>query len=532
MALKPVTSRVSQATAAAVEVKRGLIDTLKPPPAKAPAPSAFSAAQGPDTRPRAPWSGRAQVLASRALEAAKGTTGDAAIRKAVEALATDPSIAGASLSVSVAALHGGPVIAARGASDDLNPASNSKLATASFAMAVLGADHRFETPFQLDGAGRLCVVGNFDPSLTPARLLDAARALKASGVHTLAGVTLDNSALEGTRTPAHFAEAGDADWEFLAPPEALSVDKNLVWLEVTPGEREGEAGRIRVDQGAFEIRDGVTTLPGGSEFHLRVDEQDVHGTLVRNAKGQAIIDVTGDIASSYTKGKALKMKSPDPVASFADKLLAALQQAGIEVKGPVLSGKAPADARTVFTSRSAPLAELLKASIAESNAFDHEMYALAAARAQRGSPTISLEQATAELGTFLHREVGLESFRFDNASGIGNANRLSSDDVLKILRKDAQDPRFRPIFDGLARPGQPGSTLGTRMLGTPAEGSLRAKTGTLGRIVALSGVVGFDGPRPLGFSVLLNGLEKGAPGRETGRAFVDAMGIVLATLNA
>ena len=532
MALKPVTTRPTPSAAPAVEVKRGLIDTLKPPPPKAAAPATFSATQGPDTRPRAPWAGRAQLLASRALDAAKGATGDAAIRKAVEALAADPSIAGAKLSVSVGALNGGPVIAARGAGDDLNPASNSKLATATFAMAVLGANHRFETPFQLDGAGNLCVVGNFDPSLNPERLLEAAKALKASGVSSVAGITLDNSALVGSRTPAHFEEAGDADWDFLAPPEALSVDKNLVWLEVKPGEQAGDAGRIRVDQGAFEIRDGVTTLPAQSEFHLRVDEQDVKGTLVRNAKGQAIIEVTGDIASSYTKGKALKMKSPDPVASFADKLTAALRQAGIEVQGPVVSGKAPADARTVFTSRSAPLQELLKTSIAESNAFDHEMYALAAARAQRKSPTISIDGATAELGKFLQREVGLESFRFDNASGIGNANRLSSDDVLKILRKDAQDPRFRPIFEGLARPGQPGSTLGTRMLGTPAEGSLRAKTGTLGRIVALSGVVGFDGPRPLGFSVLLNGLEKGAPGRETGRAFVDAMGIVLATLNA
>ncbi|MBK7858429.1 MAG: D-alanyl-D-alanine carboxypeptidase/D-alanyl-D-alanine-endopeptidase [Archangiaceae bacterium] len=531
MKARPVGAARLNATT--VEVKRGLAAELaarRVAPPAVEAGTAFSPGAAVDPRPRAPWSPRAQALANRALEAAKGLRGDAAVKKAVEVLAADASVAGARLSLCVGDLRGGAPIVSAGAQDDVNPASNSKLATATFAMAVLGADHRFETPFTLDPEGRLSVIGSFDPSLTTARLEEAARALKAAGVTEVSGITLDNGRLEGTRRPDHFAEAGDADWEFLASPEALSVDKNLVYLNVTPADAAGRKARIEVDQGAFEIRNSTRTSAPNREFHLGVDELDQRGELIRDRDGQAIIEVVGDIAQSYTRGKPLKMKSPDPVAGFSDKLVSALRSAGISVDGPVSQGRASPEGRTVFTSTSAPLAELMRTSIAESNAFDHEMYALAAGLKQRGGESITIDGATAELGRFLHQELGLETFRFDNASGIGNANRLSSSDVLAILRADAANPRFRPILDGLARPGLERSTLATRMLGTPAEQSLRAKTGTLSRIVALSGVVGLESDAPLAFSVLLNALQPGTEGRETGRAFVDAFGTVLATL--
>lgn len=510
---------VNAATPPATTFKPGLVN--------------LSPSDAPASRPEAPWSAQAKVMANEAIAAATraGLTGDAAIKKAVEVLSQAPIAKDAKLSVNISEIGKTPRAITRGNADvDLNPASNSKLATASYALARLGNDFVFETPLRMDAGGNLYVQGSFDPSITAERLAEAAKALAASGVKSVGNVVIDNSRLEGSRTPSQFDKAGDSDYEFLARPEAFSVDKNLVEVTIRPGEHAGDAAQVSLDDTAFAVDSEVHTTDAGAQFKIGVDERDVHGTLVRNDRGQGVIQVWGDIAQDYLKGKVLKMKSPDVNATSSDKLLTALRTAGIQVKGSTSVGVTPSEAKTVFTMKSAPLKDLLRESIAQSNAFDHEMYALAASAHESKDGRTSLDNGLRGISGFLKDEVGLADFRMRNASGIGNANRLSANDMVELVNRAATDPRFHAIAEGLARPGLAGSTLATRMLNTPAETRLSAKTGTLTGIIALSGIVQAQDGRQLAFSSLLNGLPKGAPGREGGRAFVDALGIVLASL--
>lgn len=501
-----------------------------------------------DSRPRAPWSARARQLANEALSAARGLSPDAALQAALKHLLACPELKDARLSLGVRDLGRGAVLFGETPERIVNPASNSKLATAMFALDALGPEFRFHTPWKVDAKGTLYLVGSFDPSLTSDALVATARALRQAGVQTVRGVVLDNGRLEGGRVPKHFEEAGDEDWDYLARPEALSVDRNLVEITVSPS-APGQPASVQGNQQAFAYKGEVGTIGPGEKFKVGVDEEnEANGALVRNARGQPIIDVTGNIAADYTKTKVLKMKSPDPVASFGDRLKAALAEAGIVLEGEVREGVAPPEAVEKVANVSKPLRELLQVSIAESNAFDLEMLLLAASARRNAtaagpaeSPAVedgtglghtSLEQSVQQLNAFLHTTLALSpGLRMENGSGIGRANFLCANDVLAILQRAHDDARYRPLLDALARPGQGGTTLVTRMLGTPAEGRLRAKTGTLTGAVALSGTVVAQDGRELGFSALVNRLPPGQVGREAGRAVMDALGIVLASLS-
>lgn len=109
------------------------------------------------------------------MAAAAGKQGDAAVRAALDRLLQAPEVSGARVALAVSELSGASSILRRGADRILNPASNSKLVTASFVLSVLGPEFRFQTPWMVDAQGRLHLVGSFDPSITSEALLEAAR---------------------------------------------------------------------------------------------------------------------------------------------------------------------------------------------------------------------------------------------------------------------------------------------------------------------------------------------------------------------
>jgi D-alanyl-D-alanine carboxypeptidase/D-alanyl-D-alanine-endopeptidase (penicillin-binding protein 4) len=85
----------------------------------------------------------------------------------------------------------------------LVPASNDKIFSIAAAMALLGTDHRYETPFCLEGPSgpspSLCVSGRADSSLTSVQLAAAVESIANSLAEPTRGirVVLDDSAFSG-----------------------------------------------------------------------------------------------------------------------------------------------------------------------------------------------------------------------------------------------------------------------------------------------------------------------------------------------
>ncbi len=128
--------------------------------------------------------------------------------------------------------------------------------------------------------------------------------------------------------------------------------------------------------------------------------------------------------------------------------------------------------------------------------------------------------------TFLLKEVGArpEDFRIRDGSGLSEENRASPGVMVKTLEYMALSPLWEPFLGTLPEAGTR-RELG-RMYRSPAAGNLRAKTGTLKGVSALSGVVRTRTGERILFSILSNGV----PSTNRAKRAEDQIGIRLASL--
>lgn len=91
----------------------------------------------------------------------------------------------------------------------------------------------------------------------------------------------------------------------------------------------------------------------------------------------------------------------------------------------------------------------------------------------------------------------------ENGSGLYDANRVTAFSVVELLRAAWLDPSIQPEFVAQLSIGGVDGTLHKRFHDLRARRLVRAKTGTLDDVVALSGYVeGAPGKNPLAFSIV------------------------------
>jgi D-alanyl-D-alanine carboxypeptidase/D-alanyl-D-alanine-endopeptidase (penicillin-binding protein 4) len=98
--------------------------------------------------------------------------------------------------------------------------------------------------------------------------------------------------------------------------------------------------------------------------------------------------------------------------------------------------------------------------------------------------------------------------RLGDGSGLEVTNQASCALLAAALRmQDGNSPRLSPLLAVAGRSG----TLSLRLAGTPLEGKLRAKTGSINGVSGLAGYL--DGRRPLSFAFVVNGSFSESAGR-------------------
>ena len=94
-----------------------------------------------------------------------------------------------------------------------------------------------------------------------------------------------------------------------------------------------------------------------------------------------------------------------------------------------------------------------------------------------------------------------------DGSGLSRYDYVTADALAGVLAHVERDDRLRGPFDAsLPIAGRDG-TLSGRMKGTPAEGNVRAKTGSMSNVRALAGYVTTADGEPVVFSILANNFE-------------------------
>jgi D-alanyl-D-alanine carboxypeptidase/D-alanyl-D-alanine-endopeptidase (penicillin-binding protein 4) len=90
-----------------------------------------------------------------------------------------------------------------------------------------------------------------------------------------------------------------------------------------------------------------------------------------------------------------------------------------------------------------------------------------------------------------------------DGSGLSRHDYVTPETVVRVLDAMRQHPEFKSFYDALPIGGVDG-TIRSRMRGTPAQGNVHAKTGTVDKARSLSGYVTTPDGRLLIFSFLCN----------------------------
>jgi D-alanyl-D-alanine carboxypeptidase/D-alanyl-D-alanine-endopeptidase (penicillin-binding protein 4) len=119
-----------------------------------------------------------------------------------------------------------------------------------------------------------------------------------------------------------------------------------------------------------------------------------------------------------------------------------------------------------------------------------------------------------------------DGFVVRDGSGLSRHDYVSPRTIVTVLDAMRRSPDFRLFYDALPIAGVDG-TIRNRMKGTPADGNIHAKTGTLDKARSLSGYVTTADGRMLLFSALANNYT--VPTRRVDQV-TDALGAWLAGL--
>jgi D-alanyl-D-alanine carboxypeptidase/D-alanyl-D-alanine-endopeptidase (penicillin-binding protein 4) len=204
------------------------------------------------------------------------------------------------------------------------------------------------------------------------------------------------------------------------------------------------------------------------------------------------------------------VESPLHYAGYT--LVEALRALRVQVPRRVRLASTPKGAALLASRQSAPLAELLGALGKHSDNFVAEMLLKVLGAERMGLPGRSGLGASAALQTLKRLGVPTSGLQMINGSGLFGNSRVAAGQLARLLVAMYGDPSVRPEFVAqLAVAGVDG-TLTRRLTLLPSPRIVRAKTGTLDDVVALSGyVLGRTPERVLAFSVLCNGIRGKQP---------------------
>jgi D-alanyl-D-alanine carboxypeptidase/D-alanyl-D-alanine-endopeptidase (penicillin-binding protein 4) len=192
---------------------------------------------------------------------------------------------------------------------------------------------------------------------------------------------------------------------------------------------------------------------------------------------------------------------------------------------PPHPGAVPASARLMVMHTSEPLSVLIRDMNKRSNNFMAEQVLKTLGAETFGRPG-TWRKGLDAVARFMD-ELGVPrgAYQMQNGSGLYDADRLSPQAMVQVLRQTYRDFRVGADFvASLAVAGADG-TVTHRMQGSAAERYVRVKTGTLDGVSCLSGFAGASGRPPLAFSILMNGLPEG--GGTEARRVQDALAQLL-----
>lgn len=483
-------------------------------------------------RRKSPWgqrAGRFLAAAASLLLSASGyaAAGDPALAATLQKLAGEAWKANIDAGVMVTDLDTGERLFEHNADRTYNPASVTKVLTTAAALEALGPGYKFKTRVaragKLEGGilkGDLVLRGDGDPSLTLERLWRLASLVKVAGVSEVTGdIVVDDSYFDREREGSGYDDFDD-NRAYTAPVGALSATWNTVAVAVRPGAKAGAPLDVALDPptGYVTLLNKGKTSSAGERRRVAVVIDHVKKTIT----------VTGSMPL-YHPEKAYYRPIDDPPRYFATLLREYLAKEGVLVRGGIRTGESaavPANPTPLFDFESEPLGVIVRDLNKFSNNFTAEQILKGLGAWRHGAPGTT-QKGLDTVGEFLEkRGVAKGSWTIRNGSGLARDNKVSPRTFVAALAGAYDDFEVRGDFvASMGIAGEDG-TLAHRMIGTPAEGNVRAKTGTVDGSTCIAGYARAANGHTLAFAILMNGVS-GRVRRAV--AIQDRIGVALAS---
>ena len=353
---------------------------------------------------------------------------------------------------------GGESLYAQNPAVPLAPASNQKLVTATAALLSMGPDAHLDTVASAAAApadgvlqGDLYVVGGGDPVLTTGPFAQQ---------------------LYKDRPPS-----------LVNDPAKLADAIKAAGITRITGSVVGDGSRYDTQR-----------------FHPAWPERYRPQNVVGQIGALMIDDGYQDFPAQY-EGEQARTPAPDAAAHAALKLTTLLRERGVTVDGAPRSGTAPAGATltNVATLPSAPLIDIIGEMLVESDDDTAEMLMKEIGRRESGQGTWAAGVAATNA---LLGEAGIDvsGVEIVDGSGLSTENRATCQFLTNLITRPDTGPQ---LVEHSSVAGETG-TLAADFEGTPVDGRMHAKTGTLNTVTALAGRVDPTQGGSLMFSYIAN----------------------------
>jgi len=488
------------------------------------------------------------LAAAGAPSPAPATSPVTPLQERISTLLSSPDLAHGFWGIDVISLATGETLYAQNSNKLFTPASNTKLFTTAAALALIGPDYKFRTTVETTGTldrygrlnGDLVLVGHGDPNLSgrelpydqrtlrnddPIQALESlADTLVQKGVKYIDGdIIADDSYFAFERYGEGWSQ-DDLVWADGAPVSALTVNDNVVFVNILPADRAGEKAFVSLKPytNYYRLDNRIVTTPAGSGRKFFVNREP--GSTVLTLWGNLALDDPGT-------SEALAIEDP---AEFAAGLFSELlERRGIIIYGhqrtrhtelPNLStftaiAIAPSHAEsgggsrplksdqpiTLASYESKPLVEDVRVINKVSQNLHAEILLRLLGRERGNAGTV--EGGLEVLRGFLTQAgIASDQYLFYDGSGLSRQNLVTPHAIVQLLRYASSQLWSTAYKSSFPVAGVDGS-LSERLKAPRLEKRVLAKTGSLGGVKTLSGYATTDSGQTVAFSILSNNLN-------------------------
>jgi len=410
----------------------------------------------------------------------------------------------------------------------MHPASNMKILTSAAGLFFLGPDYYFETTLYYKGDikdrvlnGDIYVVGGFDPDFSIYDLDYFVDAIDSLGIKEING----NLFADVSRMDTIYWGEGwmwDDDPSTDAPYlSSLNINMNSVDVFLL-GTEVGKNAQVILNPYSdyFKVSNETITIPPDEDnfYFITRDWMNKSNIIIAMGKVNKQTRISGE-----EEPVSLNVFRPD--LYFLTLFKETLERKGIKVNGSLNNFWLPYDAIYLRTF-SRPFTEVIKRVNKVSSNLNAEMVLYAMAEKYYGKPATSKNGIKVINNLISMAGMNPEKYRLVDGSGLSHYNLVSAELILAVLKyMYYEEPElYQVLIESFPIAGVDG-TLGRRMDESIAENKVRAKTGTISGVSALSGYITSKSGNLLAFSILMQNFVNNT---STARTFQDEICKILA----